>query len=64
MTIAGPLPPNLTPGEMDAPAPIIKLAPPTPEVRDAVVRHLIRLFARHALIDLGVLPANEGASPK
>ena len=54
MTIAGPLPPNLTPGEMDAPAPIIKLAPPTPEVRDAVVRHLIRLFARHALIDLGV----------
>ncbi len=64
MTIAVPLPTNLTPGEIDAPAPIVRLSPPRPEVRDAVVRHLIRLFARHALIDLGVLPGNEDASPK
>lgn len=41
------------------PMPIVNLPPPSREVRRSVTRLLIDLLARRALVELGVLVAND-----
>lgn len=45
------------------PAPIVRLPPPSRSVRDAVMKLLIELQAKRALVELGVLAENESAIP-
>lgn len=39
--------------------PIVNLPPPSAEVRRSVTRLLIDLFARRALVELGVVASND-----